>query len=218
MGRLGFLAEFSVRRFKENFDRIITDNSLVSERMMLECQINGPGRVSRPSLAINEVAVTAGPPFRLIEVSVSIGGEHLAVCAGDGLVVATPTGSTAYNLSAGGPILATGLQAVVITPLAAHSLSFRPIVVQLEKPITLRSRSHHAASYDSVSAGDETVAVVGIDGRETIAIKADDEVVLSRTPDCFRLLRSPIDSQWHLLNTKLNWGAPPNYEPSEENK
>ncbi|MCK5271566.1 MAG: NAD(+)/NADH kinase [Sedimentisphaerales bacterium] len=213
MGKLGFLAEFSLQQFQELFDRIISQYEPYNRRMMLNCRITGPGRADFVSPIVNELAITAGPPFRMIEVSVSIAEEHLACCAGDGLIVATPTGSTAYNLSAGGPILASSLHAAVITPLAAHSLSFRPVVVDMDKPIILRCRNAHSrhepADIEKTESGR---AVVVIDGQEHTPLKSEDRITITADPNQFLLVPNPRQNQWRLLNTKLNWGALPNYE------
>lgn len=212
MGKLGFLAEFSVEQLKAHFERIVTDDSLVSRRAMLSCSITGPGRQEYKNIAVNEVAVIAGPPFRMIEVSVSVAGEHLANCRGDGLIVATPNGSTAYNLSAGGPLLDPELGAVVITPLAAHSLSFRPIVVHMDKPISIRCPDCHK-DRDAGAAGErsnEPTAMVVIDGQDNVPVSKSDEVVVRRLENSFfQLVRNPEQGQWQLLNTKLHWGATP---------
>ena len=213
MGKLGFLAEFTVNQFKEHFEEVVTHDALISRRVMLECRIRGPHRTEQITYAVNELAVIAGLPFRMIEVTISIGGEHLAVCAGDGVILATPTGSTAYNLSAGGPILASNLTAAVITPLAAHSLSFRPMVVNLEKSITLRYRPDHQEH--TLSANDPVLsgykAVVVIDGQHADSLTGEDEIVIGRAEPRFQLVLNPRQSQWRVLNTKLNWGARPNY-------
>lgn len=214
MGKLGFLAEFSVAQLKEQFDQIVTDKALISRRLMLHCQISGPSRAEYVTTAVNELAVIAGPPFRMIEVSVSVGAEHLALSAGDGLIVATPTGSTAYNLSAGGPILAPSLQAAVITPLAAHSLSFRPIALDLDKPIILRCRDVRRES-GSLGPAEETGAMVMIDGQINTPINSEDQVTITRSDAVFQLVRNPLQGQFRLLNAKLNWGALPNYSPQE---
>jgi NAD+ kinase len=228
IGKLGFLAEFSIDQLKEQFDRIITDESLLSNRTLLSCNISGPERDRKfTTLAVNELAITAGPPFRMIEVSISIGAEHLAVCAGDGLVVATPTGSTAYNLSAGGPIINAALDAAVITPLAAHSLNFRPMVINLEKPIILRCRDcrlENAVETKKIVVSDKPAndelsrmtdywgpAVAAIDGQINVPLRHNDEVVITRAPQRFLHVHNPAQSQWRLLCTKLNWGVLPNY-------
>ncbi|MBN1437381.1 MAG: NAD(+)/NADH kinase [Sedimentisphaerales bacterium] len=215
MGKLGFLTEFSFKQLQEQFEHLMTARPSLTRRVMLNCQINRPNQEPYTNTAVNEMAVIAGPPFRMIEVSVSIGGEHLALCAGDGIIIATPTGSTAYNLSAGGPILAAGLKAVVITPLAAHSLSFRPIVVDLAEPINLRFRNSHQET-DETQAPQGQGAVVVIDGQDHVAIGTDDEVCITASPASFHLVHNTSRSQWHILNTKLNWGALPNYTNDDE--
>ena len=228
IGKLGFLAEFSIDQLKQHFERIISDETLISPRIILSCRISGPDREKDYiTNAVNELAITAGPPFRMIEVSIDIGDEHLAVCAGDGLVVSTPTGSTAYNLSAGGPILYATLDAAVITPLAAHSLNFRPMVIDLEKPIVLCCRDCHqehttvAKKYSdsgSVSYSDWSrlsdfwgPAVAAVDGQINVPLKTNDEVVITCAPERFLLVHNPAQSQWRLLCTKLHWGVLPSY-------
>jgi len=215
MGKLGFLAEFSIRQFKDQFIRIVSDEKLISKRFMLHCRIVGPNRSEFVTTAVNEVAIIAGPPFRMIEVSVKIAGENLALCAGDGLIVATPTGSTAYNLSAGGPILASTIRAAVITPLAAHSLSFRPIVVDMGKPIVLQACDVSHQTMDNDNKNEAAVAV--IDGQLNTPLNNEDELIITRAQANFQLVQNPQRSQWQLLNTKLNWGALPNYDhPGQE--
>ena len=212
MGKLGFLAEFTVGEFQRHFEAILDQPHLTTNRSLLHCRITGPNRPCYSSIVVNEVAVTAGPPFRMIEVSVRIGREHLADCAGDGVIVATPTGSTAYNLSAGGPILSVSLQGAVITPLAAHSLSFRPMVIDLDKPIVIHCRD----SYQNCPPQDDNpgpaAVVVMIDGQINTPLRSEDELTITRFDHRFRLVHNPQQSHWRLLSTKLNWGALPNYD------
>ncbi|MBN2212210.1 MAG: NAD(+)/NADH kinase [Sedimentisphaerales bacterium] len=214
LGKLGFLAEFTVAQLREHWCDIIHRPELISRRLMLDCKVQGSKREARVTRAVNEVAVIAGPPFRMIEVSVSVGGEHLAVCSGDGLIVATPTGSTAYNLSAGGPILSPELQAAVITPLAAHSLSFRPIVVTPDVPIMIRCVEVHPTGQvnDPRVIEDGFHGVAMIDGQENLPVGPDDVVTVTKATPHFLLAHNPERGPWQLLNAKLNWGATPNYE------
>ena len=232
IGKLGFLAEFSIDQLKQHFEQILSDETMISPRIMLNCRISGPDwEKEYVSNAVNELAITAGPPFRMIEVSIAIGEEDLAVCAGDGLVVSTPTGSTAYNLSAGGPILHARLEAAVITPLAAHSLNFRPMVIDLKKPIVLRCRDCRGEHLTMAKhPGDAAIdgngalrslmetwgpAVAAIDGQINVPLKSHDEVVITCAPERFLLVRSPEQSQWRLLSTKLHWGVRPSYNRNE---
>jgi len=216
MGKLGFLAEFSMENLKECFDQLVAGDQTrkpYTSRVMLNCEISGPQRDTFRTTVVNEIAVIAGPPFRMIEVSVGLAGEDPALCAGDGLIVATPTGSTAYNLSAGGPILSAGLRSAVITPLAAHSLSFRPIVVDLDRPIILHCQDHHHRPHYVVAGKEvsQNAAMVLIDGQINTPLKKEDQIVITRMASEFMLVQNPRHSQWQLLNAKLHWGDMPSY-------
>ena len=219
MGKLGFLADFTHDKLKTNFSEIVADLSLISRRVMLQCKISGPDRDDFETLAVNELAMIAGPPVRMIDVAVRIGTEELASCRGDGLIIATPTGSTAYNLSAGGPILEPELPGAVITPLAAHSLSFRPIVVNLDAPIELRCPVGNRDT--TVSSGTPRdvppTAMAVIDGQVSLPIGSGDTVTLSRSSAVFQLIRQSHVSKWQLLNNKLHWGVTPKYQVKEVN-
>ena len=132
LGKLGFLAEFSVSELKELFDNVVSGQAPIEKRMLLGCSVFERAHDEKEafrSTAVNEVFFTAGPPYRMIELKIAVDGQQVARCVSDGLIISTPTGSTAYNLSAGGPILAGAMEAMVITPICPHSLSFRPIVI-----------------------------------------------------------------------------------------
>jgi NAD+ kinase len=140
VGKLGFLAEFSVSELEDFFPRLKKGDVPVDKRMMLNCRVFNNGRSDDwdekfCSAAINDIYITAGPPFRMIELKILVDSQPLAGCVTDGLIISTPTGSTAYNLSAGGPILSPKIEAVVITPICPHSLSFRPIVINADSKI-----------------------------------------------------------------------------------
>ncbi|MHC4541487.1 MAG: NAD(+)/NADH kinase, partial [Planctomycetota bacterium] len=140
VGKLGFLAEFSVGELKDFFHVLGEGQVPIDRRMMLDCRVfsdaKGRGRDERfHSAAINDIFITAGPPFRTIELRILVDGQPLAGCVSDGLIISTPTGSTAYNLSAGGPIVSPRVEALVITPICPHSLSFRPIVINADSTV-----------------------------------------------------------------------------------
>jgi len=135
MGKLGFLAEYSVEHLQKHFDDILAGNVRPVERMMLDVCVQNCQTHKFSSPAANDVAIAAGPPFRMIDLNVAQAGTVIARYLGDGLVIATPTGSTGYNMSAGGPIVEPGLDAVAITPIAPHSLSVRPIVARSDQTI-----------------------------------------------------------------------------------
>ena len=200
IGKLGFLAEFSVNELKQYFNDIISGRAVVEKRMMLNCRVFNNNREKFHALAINDVFITAGPPFRMIELKISVDGQPLAGCVSDGLIISTPTGSTAYNLSAGGPILSGKMEAVVITPICPHSLSFRPIVINADSSIEVFG----------VRVNEGTT--VSIDGQISSKLAIDDVVKVERDRADFLIVNNPLRTQWDTLAAKLSWAEKPKYK------
>jgi len=203
MGKLGFLAEFSAGEFKGWFQGIISGKAPVEERMMLGCRVSEKGEGSPQrfySKAVNDVYITAGPPYRVVELNISVDGQHVASCVGDGLIVSTPTGSTAYNLSAGGPILAGAMEAMVITPICPHSLSFRPIVIDAASTVQITpTRLNEGTS-------------VSVDGQVSTSLTLRDVVTIAKEQGSFLIVDNPTRTRWDTLATKLSWATKPKYD------
>lgn len=203
LGKLGFLAEFSVSELKALFDNIVSGKAPIERRMLLGCGVSracdGDNEVFR-STAVNEVFVTAGPPYRMIELMIAVDGQHVAGCVSDGLIISTPTGSTAYNLSAGGPILDGSMEAMVITPICPHSLSFRPIVIDASSQVEVHCTR--------VNEG----TTVSIDGQVSRQLSADDVVRVAREESSFLVVNNPLRTRWQTLASKLSWAERPKYE------
>ena len=138
--------------------------------------------------------------FRMIELKVSVDGQSIAGCVSDGLIIATPTGSTAYNLSAAGPILSANMEAIVITPICPHSLSFRPIVINADSKVEVFG----------VSVNEGTT--VSIDGQVSCKLSIDDVVRVERNKGDFLVVNNPLRTQWDTLATKLSWAEKPKYK------
>ena len=200
IGKLGFLAEFSVNELKQYFNDIISGRAVIEKRMMLSCRVFNNNREKFHALAINDVFITAGPPFRMIELKISVDGQPLAGCVSDGLIISTPTGSTAYNLSAGGPILSGKMEAVVITPICPHSFSFRPIVINADSSIEVFG----------VRVNEGTT--VSIDGQVSSKLAIDDVVKVERDRADFLIVNNPLRTQWDTLAAKLSWAEKPKYK------
>jgi len=202
VGKLGFLAEFSIGELKESFTDIVSGKALIERRMMLDCRVFDK-QVSKSqrfhSVAINDVFINAGPPFRTIELKISVDGQPLAGCVSDGLIISTPTGSTAYNLSAGGPILSPKIEAIVITPICPHSLSFRPIVINANSKIEVLGLR--------VNKG----TTVSVDGQVSKKLSVGDIVRVEKAGNDFLIVNNPVRSQWDTLATKLSWAEKPKY-------
>jgi NAD+ kinase len=202
LGKLGYLAEFSVGELKEMFDDIVSGKAPVERRMMLGCRVSGGSEGDREKFyakAVNDVFVTAGPPFRMIELKIAVDGRQVASCVSDGLIISTPTGSTAYNLSAGGPILDGSMEAMVITPICPHSLSFRPIVIDAAGTVGI--------SFTRINDG----TTVSVDGQVSSSLAIDDVVQIAREQSSFLVVNNPVRTPWDTLATKLGWAKRPRY-------
>ncbi|NLE59170.1 MAG: NAD(+)/NADH kinase [Planctomycetes bacterium] len=193
-GKLGFLAEFTAEELDKNLALAVGDSAIVSPRMMITAEIAGNGRQAAQSVAVNDCVVQAGPPFRMIELSVSVNRDHLTNISGDGLVLATPNGSTAHNMSVGGPILQPETRAIVLSPISAHSLTHRPLVFAGDSVIEVVACS--------VNEGTTLV----IDGQVSLPVHVGDRITVRRWPADFQLVRNPAQAEWHTLTTKLKWG------------
>ena len=200
VGRLGFLAEFSLEEVKNLFDTLTTEKKLVEKRMMLKCTVANQGSEKLVSTAINDVVITAGAGYNMIDLKITVRGQSLADCVGDGLIISTPTGSTAYNLSAGGPILSANLSAIVITPISPHTLSFRPIVINADNKIEIHPQR--------INEGTTVI----LDGQILSALKSEDVVTVERHSGSFLVVNNPLRTQWDTLAGKLNWAQKPKYK------
>ncbi|MFC1738540.1 NAD(+)/NADH kinase [Planctomycetota bacterium] len=202
LGKLGFLAEFSVDELKQCFRGIVAGEAAVEERMILGCSVSRKGREKFRSAAVNDVFVSAGAPFRMVELKISVDNQLLAGCVSDGLIISTPTGSTAYNLSAGGPILSGSMEAMVITPICPHSLSFRPIVINADSKVEVFCIR--------VNKG----TTVSVDGQVSLELSVDDVVCIEKEKNSFLIVNNPLRSYWEALATKLSWAEKPKYKKS----
>ncbi|HBS29249.1 MAG TPA: NAD kinase [Phycisphaerales bacterium] len=221
LGRLGFLAEFDLDALRAQAPRLLDGRELeLRERILLDAAVLAPDGSERSSdLAMNDAVVTAGPPYRMVELSLSIDAHPGPTVRGDGLIASTPTGSTAYNVSAGGPILSPDLDAFVITPIAAHSLSFRPIVVPGSSRAEIRLRQANsmlARGLEGVAASRDASPALGttlvLDGQVHRPLHTGDTVRLRRHPTTVRLVHNPGCSYWDTLVRKMHWASTPGSE------
>src|SRR5947209_10998458 len=199
LGKLGFLADLNPKDLCACFPQVLQGEYRVTQHLMFECQVDGP-QGSRTFLGLNEIAIQAGPPFNVIDIDLSIDGEPVSRFSGDGLILSTPIGSTAHNLSAGGPILGQELSAFVITPICPHALTSRPVVDSADKTYTI-----------SIGRATEGMAVI-VDGQEIVPLTVNDRITVRRAPVTFGLVKVPGRSYFQTLRDKLRWGTPPNYQ------
>lgn len=205
LGKLGFLAEFDLRALREQAPALFADGPLpIREDFLLRAEVARPG-AARPvfaASALNECVITAGAPFRMISLAMRIDGQDGPTVSGDGIILSTPAGSTAYNVSAGGPIVAPDAQSVVITPIAAHSLSFRPIVVPSASRVELTMLRVNTPR-------DGTGTMLVLDGQVGAPLDVGDRVAVARDTRVARFVRNPQRSYWATLTEKMGWATPP---------
>ena len=193
LGRLGFLADLLPGELQEVAPRLFSEETAVVEHLMLECTLFDGDEVVACELGLNEVALRAGAPFRILEIEAYIDDLWATTYSCDGLVFSTPVGSTAHSLSAGGPILRKDLQAFVITPLNPHTLTNRPVVDSADRV------------YEFAVAGEEQSATVVIDGRELGELSGCRRASIRRAEPRFQLIEAPGHTYYRTLREKLHW-------------
>ena len=194
-GSLGFLTEITLPEMYEALESVLDGTARIDERMMLRSQTIRGGQLFANQLALNDVVITKGALSRIIDLAVTIGDQPMMRVRADGLIIASPTGSTAYNLAAGGPIVHPELDALVLTPIAPHMLTNRPIVI----PAGAAVRVQPAAE-----SSDEEVFVT-IDGQSGHPLEPDDVIVVERAEQRLRLVRAATRTYFEVLREKLKW-------------
>jgi NAD+ kinase len=194
-GSLGFLTETTRPEIYESIDRVLNGRATHDLRMMLRAVATRRGRPIATHLALNDAVFTRTALSRMIELSVSVGDQLVTTVKADGLIVATPTGSTAYNLAAGGPIVHPAMDALVLTPIAPHMLTNRPIVIPTEREVRVTSTSSNA--------GDEVY--VTIDGQTGFGLLQGDEMSIVKADRKLRLVKATTRSYFEVLRQKLKW-------------
>ncbi len=202
IGKFGFLAELTVDELEKVLPDLLAGKLKLRGTLMLQCSVSQAGSKRQVGLALNEVVISGTAPVRMSQVAVSINEEEVASYRGDGVMVATPVGSTAYSISAGGPILERELEALVITPICAHSLSNRPLVVASSSLIKLRALRPPSGMS------------VTLDGQVFMPITPEDEVWVSASEHKLHLIETGQRSFHEILRTKLGWKGEPNYVQS----
>ncbi|MDT8419708.1 MAG: NAD(+)/NADH kinase [Desulfuromonadales bacterium] len=194
LGRLGFLTEITRPELPEMLERIIRGEFEVSSRMMLDAVIFRGGEVLGEYTVLNDVVINKGALARIIDMHTSVDNDHLTVFKADGLIIATPTGSTGYNLAAGGPIIYPGINSLVITPICPHTLTNRPIIVSDDARIKIEVKF------------DDDVVFFTADGQVGRKLQPGDLVEVRKSASRTLLIASPSKDYFEILRTKLSWG------------
>jgi NAD+ kinase len=195
LGSLGYLTEFAAEETVSALEEVSRGDYQVDRRAMLDWQVMREGEQLSAGRALNDVVVNKSALARIIEIDCSINSHHLTTYRGDGLIVATPTGSTAYNLSAGGPIIYPTTQAIVIAPICPHTLTNRPIVLPDSSEITLQL----------VTRGQEVVLTS--DGHTGVPLMVGDRAEIKKSDETFNLVRPKGRDYFQILRDKLKWSG-----------
>lgn len=194
MGGLGFLTEASLDQLYPSLERVFANDFVVDERLMLRARMHRHGEHVAHATVLNDVVVSKGTLARMIEIRIAIEGQFVTNLRGDGLIVSTPTGSTAYSLSAGGPIMTPSVRSLILTPICPHTLTHRPLLVPSDVMIEV-----------TLSSKDEG-AMVTFDGQVGVAMTQGDTVVIKASEHRTQLIRFPDRTYYEVLRRKLKWG------------
>ncbi len=190
LGGLGFLTEVQESEIYQTLEQILKGNLPIEERMLL--QIEFPK--GKHHLALNDVVIGKGQLSKMIAMELMVDGYLLSQIRGDGIIISTPTGSTAYCLAAGGPIVHPRLRSIILTPICAHSLTIRPLVIPADSQVQVVIRTHQQEVY------------LTIDGRFVGKLEPDNPVIIKSASAPLLLVSSPSMNYYEILRTKLGWG------------
>jgi len=195
LGSLGFLTETTVDELYSRLEKCLEGNPRVSDRMMLEVTVHREGTEIETHYALNDVVINKGALARIVDLETKVNRHFLTTFKADGLIISTPTGSTGYSMSAGGPIVHPQMSCIVITPICPHTLTNRPIVVPDESVVSITVKSSF----------DENVYLT-IDGQVGLELKEGDSLEVRRALKTIALVMSRNRDYFELLRTKLKWG------------
>ncbi|HAS6233914.1 TPA: NAD(+) kinase [Vibrio vulnificus] len=195
-GNLGFLTDLNPEDFQHSLKAVLDGAYIEEERFLLEAEIHRHGQVKSHNAALNEAVLHPGQVAHMIEFEVYIDESFAFSLRADGLIVSTPTGSTAYSLSGGGPILSPSLNAISLVPMFPHTLSSRPLVVDGNRRIKLL-----------VSPDNRGTQEVSCDGQVSLPVSPGDEIHIYQSPNRLRLIHPKDYSYYHVLRNKLGWSS-----------
>ena len=195
IGGLGFLSECRENNLKESINSILNNEYLVSERMLLEVQVSPPNDAIQTLWALNDIVIDHGPSARLLKAEVHVSNHYLNTFEGDGVIFSTPTGSTAYSLSAGGPIIYPSMDSITVTPICPHSLSARPIVLRSTETITMS----FPEPYDGIS--------LAVDGQIKVLIDDQTQIKITKAKHSAQIVSLPGNGYFKTLRTKMGWSG-----------
>lgn len=197
MGSFGYLTEVNLHEMHSALDLILHGNFLTEKRMMLDVAISRGKTTTGTGIVLNDIVINRGNLSRLVELETTINNKYLTTYKADGLIISTPTGSTAYSLSAGGPIVYPEKDLIIINPICPHTLTNRPIIFPEDSDVRVKIWSKGKG------------ATVTLDGQESYQVRSGDDIVVKKSKYVTTLVLSPHRSYWEILRSKLGWGGLP---------
>ncbi|MBI5815418.1 MAG: NAD(+)/NADH kinase [Nitrospinae bacterium] len=195
LGGLGFLTEFAYEEMIPALESAVAGDYAYEDRIMLDVSVSREGKVVASYTVLNDVVINRVTLARMVTAMVAVDGVLVNEYTADGLIVSTPTGSTAYNLSAGGPIIHPSISAIIISPICPHTLSNRPIVIPDNLEIEL-----------SLSSSAQGEALLTLDGQVGYQVNYRDRITIRKSKEITRIIQSPYKNYYQLLRGKLKWG------------
>lgn len=195
LGSLGFLTEIALDELYPALEKCLRGDYRVSERIMLRAVVERDGRETASHLVLNDVVINKGALARIVDLKTRVNALDLATFKADGLIISTPTGSTGYSLSAGGPIVNPSMNCIVITPICPHTLTNRPIVIDDDSVVEV-----------TVKSLDDEGIFLTLDGQVGLELRSGDRIRVSRATHTAKLVMSEERDYFAVLRTKLKWG------------
>lgn len=194
-GQFGFLSDIEPKDAKAALEAVLKEEVQIRERMMLKAEVFRDRKCISKSHALNDMVIAKGPLSRLLRIATHVSGEYISSYAADGLIVATPTGSTAYSLSAGGPVVTPDLKVILITPICPHTLNVRSLIISSEQSVEV-----------VVESEPESVVMLTVDGQLGVPLEPGDRVHLSEAPFKSKIVSIGSASFFEKMQKRLRWG------------
>ncbi|HER24223.1 MAG TPA: NAD(+) kinase [Candidatus Atribacteria bacterium] len=195
LGGLGFLTQIGINDLEKSLEKLYQEKYFLDERMMLNCSVERRGKEIKKFTALNDVVIGKGAFARIIGLATYVNNNYVITYSADGLVVSTSTGSTAYSLSAGGPIVNPSINCIILTPICPHTLSARPFIISEDDQVKI-----------TLEVSEEEVMVT-VDGQEGFVLRPNDEVIIKKSEDEARLITFKEKSFYDILREKLRWSG-----------
>lgn len=197
LGTLGFLTEITIAELKESIASVIAEKAVLEKRSLLSAEISLKDKLTKQTFAINDIVVSKETIARIFPTKVSIDNKPAAIMKGDGVIIASPSGSTAYSLAAGGSIVHPSVDAILITPICPHSLTSRPLVIPGKSVVELEIESD----------ADQFASYLTVDGQEGFSLTAGDKVKITTSEYSVLFAKSPSRTYFEVLGAKLKWAS-----------